>query len=167
MRCALAAAPANTSATIAMLPTVAIPPPRSADHAAPRPERPSATTAAITVTPACPSTTPKASRRACGRSIANTLYKSRSRGSKEPLFLRFEHGASGLLSSAVQSLTRLRRKSRGIIESAWTAVHSASTYSDTGPWAPGLTDMREDPVELVQAIEGHDEPAAALGGMLD
>src|SRR5215472_19195289 len=104
MRCALAAAPANTSATIAMLPTVAIPPPRSADHAAPRPERPSATTAAITVTPACPSTTPKASRRACGRSIASTLYKSRSRGSKEPLFLRFEHGASGLLSSAVQAL---------------------------------------------------------------
>src|SRR5215472_7015947 len=163
MRCALAAAPANTSATIAMLPTVAIPPPRSADHAAPRPERPSATTAAITVTPACPSTTPKASRRACGRSIANTLYKSRSRGSKEPLILRFEHGASGLLSSAVQSLTRRRRKSRGIIESAWTAVHSASTYCGAG----SLMDMREDAVELVQGIEGHDKLAAALDGVLD
>src|SRR6266853_125576 len=64
-----------------ILPTVALPPPRSAESPARRSAMPHAHSAAVTVTPAWPSTTPSASRRAWGRSIANTLYKSRSRGS--------------------------------------------------------------------------------------
>ena len=94
-------------------------------NAARRSARPRAHSAAVTVTAACASTTPKASRRAWGRSIASTLYKSLQRGSKQPWFSRASSSASGYINSAVQTLTCRGRKSRGIIETARARVHSA------------------------------------------
>src|ERR1700680_3001862 len=95
-----------------------------------------------------------------------TPYISPARGAQKSRCSCVLSGRKWLyITSAVQSLRQLRRKSRGIIETARASVHRPVTRA--GCAVPDLLDVRQDPVELVQTVVTHHELALATAARLD
>src|SRR4051812_21023374 len=194
-RCGSVAAslPKATNA-IARLAMLLIPPPSSAETAARESASPKLTSAHSRVTAAWPSTTLRASRRGLGRSIAITAfplyepqeqripqwgpglrgpdkkpadYRDRTRGSPHSMTSR--SSAPRTSAPSVPVMVTNHQKSR-----AWARQEQLAARSETPSAvlarpsrAVMSVDVREDAVELVEAVVTDDQLALAAAGMLD